>query len=632
MKGIDVQQQETNKKDLKNRNKKIRNNRNEIEEHYLWNLSELYQSNQEWQDGKDRLRHEMKNVSSFKGRLKHSAKDLLACLKFQSRIEQELEKLYRYASMLSDEDTRIANHIGMKQQIAQIATEFEVMTSFIEPELIQMHEQKLKNYLEEESALAPYRMYLLDLIRRKEHLLSTEEETILNHAGLIANSSYHIFTIFSNAEFPYPKVTLKNGRRVLLDHAGYALYRALQDREDRESVFRSFWKVMGKFMGTLGAQLDANVKKDIFYARSRKYDSSLIHALDKDNIPLSVYKKLILNVNHNLPTFHRYLKLRKQMLGVDQLKYSDLYAPIVPHYTLTYSIEEAKEVILNALSPLGSDYTGIVEQAFQNRWIDVFPNRGKRSGAYCSDGDYDLHPYILLNYNGQLNDVGTVAHELGHAMHTYLSNRNQPYPLSQYSIFTAEVASTFNEILLHHYLVENISDPQTRQSILMEHLDKMKGTIFRQTLFAEFELAIHEKVEKGEPLTGETLTELYGQLLKRYYGHESSVCEIGEDVMMEWAYVPHFYYHFYVYQYATSFTASVALVENVLRNKNHAVDCYLSFLSSGKSDYPLALLKQAGVDMTTEEPFQQAMTVMNRTMDQIMQIIGSFKDNPLGLK
>jgi oligoendopeptidase F len=462
---------------------------------------------------------------------------------------------------------------------------------------------------------------LYDALRTKEHTLSDKEEKILAEAGLLSDGPYSIFSIFSDAEAPYPEIKLSDGNNVKLTKPAYTMYRALPNPADRDAVFKAFFGMYDKFKGTFGAQLYANVKTDMFYARTRHYESSLHSALDSDNIPTEVYKALIKNINDNLDTFHRYLNLKKRMLKLDTLKYSDVYAPAVASVDLKYTYEEAQKLIIDALEPLGKDYQDTVARAFKERWLDVYPTPGKRSGAYSNGSAYDVHPYMLLNYNGQYEDVSTVAHELGHTMHSYYANKTQPYPTADYATFVAEVASTFNEALLIHKMLETIKDDNTRLSLLMNYLEGVRTTVFRQTQFAEFELAIHEKAEKGEPLTGDILTEIYGEIIRRYYGHEKGVCQIDNLYSVEWAYIPHFYYNFYVYQYATSFAASTDLSQRVLAKEDGAVEKYMNMLSSGGSDYPIELLKRTGVDMTTSEPFNETMAAMNSVMDEIEKIL-----------
>ena len=456
--------------------------------------------------------------------------------------------------------------------------------------------------------------------RIKEHKLSEKEEKILAEAGLLTGNPASIYRIFTNAELPYPEIVLSDGEKALLNQAGYSRYRAATNRQDRDKVFQEFWTAYNGFRQTIGEQLYSNVKSDMFAARTRGYESCLQSALDANNIPVEVYHSLVKNVNDNLDSFHRYLSLRKRMLGVDTLRYSDMYAPVVKGVDLKYTIEEAKALVIDTIKPLGKEYSAAVKQGFENRWIDVYPNIGKRSGAYMS-GVYGVHPYMLLNFNEKYDDMSTLAHELGHAMHSYFSNKVQPYPTAGYSIFVAEVASTLNEALLIDKTLKEIKDDDVRLSLLMSYLDGLKGTVFRQTQFAEFELRIHEKAEKGEPLTGDNLTELYGEILKKYYGFDKGICQIDDLVQVEWAYIPHFYYNFYVYQYATSFTASTALAERIINKEKGAVDNVLAFLSAGGSDYPIEILKKAGVDMTTADPFTKTMQAMNRTMDEIDKIL-----------
>jgi len=586
-----------------------------------WNLQDIYASDETWSEARLKLSAQFDGILKYKGKLSTSASQLLACLDFHSRLVKELDRLQNYAAMKSDEDTRDSKYLAMRQEIEQLYTDYSSKASFIEPEIAKMDKRTIDKFIRKESGLKIYKTYLYDIQRTKAHRLSEKEEKILAEAGLLADGPSSIYMIFSNAELPYPEVTLSNGTTVTLSKAGYARYRAVTDRSDREAVFQAFWDTFNKFKGTFGVQLYANVKRDMFYARTRNYPSSLESALDKNNIPAKVYHSLIENINNNLDTFHRYLKLKRRMLGVDKLKYSDVYAPVVEAVDLEYTFEEAKQLMLDAFEPLGKDYTRFVKESFEKRWIDVHPTPGKRSGGYCNGDTYDVHPYILLNYNGQYDDVSTLAHELGHAMHSHYSNKTQPYPTADYSIFVAEVASTLNEALLIDKMLKEAKASDIRLSLLMNYLEGARQTLFRQTQFAEFELRIHQKAERGEPLTGDVLTGLYGDILKKYYGHDKGVCHIDDKFTVEWAYVPHFYYNFYVYQYATSFTASTALSEKILNKEKGAVEKYIEFLSAGGSDYPIDLLKKAGVDMTTARPFAKTMVAMNRIMDTIESIL-----------
>ncbi len=595
--------------------------RSQISGQDTWNLNDLYPSLEAWNAAKTKLTAEFDKITNYKGKLAKSSTDLLACLKLNSDINREFGRLFSYASMLSDQDTREAKAQGLKQELLQLGTDFSSKSAFIEPEILAMDESQIQKFIANESGLKDYDFYFSNLIRQKAHKLSEKEEKLLAETNLLADAPYSIFSIFSNAEFPYPEVTLSDGKKVLINQAGYSRFRAVPNREDRVKVFDAFWGKMNTFRQTMGAQLNAAIKRDLFYARARGYNTCLEAALDNNNIPVQVYHALIENVNANLKTFHRYLDLRKRMLGVDTLKYSDLYSPVVKGIELEFTTDQARTNILDALKPLGTDYISVLDRAFNNRWIDMYPTTGKRSGAYSNGSVYDVHPYILMNYNGQYDDVSTLAHELGHSLQSYYSNKTQSFPKADYPIFVAEVASTFNEALLIDSQLKKIKDDEVRLSLLMSHLDGIKGTVFRQTQFAEFELRMHEMAENNQPLTGDALTELYSEIVRKYYGHAEGVCLVPELYTVEWAYIPHFYYNFYVYQYATSFTASIALSEKVLSKEKGAVEKFLAFLASGGSDYPINLLKKAGVDMTTAEPFSKTMKVMNQTMDEIEKIL-----------
>jgi oligoendopeptidase F len=595
--------------------------RAEFPAEHTWRLEDLYASDQAWNESKQKLAAQFSQITKYKGQLTTSASELLACLSFNSEISKELSRLHCYAAMKSDQDTRSSEYLAMKQQMEQSATDYNSNASFIEPEIARMDKDKIDAFIAKEPELRVFKMYLYDILRTKAHKLSEQEERILAEAGLLANAPSSIYGVFSNAEFPYPQVKLSDGTIAKLNKAGYALYRAVPNRSDREAVFQAFWGAVNEFRQTFGVQLYANVRSDMFYAHTRRYRSCLERALDKDNIHIQVYLALIENVHNNLDSFHRYLNLKKRMLGVDSLKYSDVYAPVVKDVDLQYSFEQAKQLVLDSVRPLGRDYCDVVRQAFDNRWIDVYPSPGKCAGAYSNGDAYDVHPYVLLNYNGQYDDVSTLAHELGHAVHSYYSNKNQPYPTADYSTFVAEVASTFNEALLINRMLSDIKDDDARLSLLMNYLEGIRQTLFRQAQFAEFELRIHEMAERGQPLTGDALSKVYGDILNRYYGQDKGVCNIDQLYTVEWAYVPHFYYNFYVYQYSTSFTASTALAEKVLGKEEHAVEKYIEFLSSGGSDYPINLLSKAGVDMITREPFDKTMAAMNRTIDEIEMIL-----------
>lgn len=595
--------------------------RSKIDAQYKWDLTDLYPSDEAWASRKEELKERLPAVEKFKGTLGGSSKHLQSCLDLVNDIYKELARLQSYAHMHFDEDTRVSKYQSMKSEMQQLGTDFSTAVAFVEPEILEIDKVKIEKFLKENKALGVYRKYLSDISRRREHTGTESEEKIIAAAGLIASTPSDIYSVFFNADFPFAEITLSDGQKVKLDQSAFSLHRASANREDRKKVFEAFFGKINDYQRTFGTQLYGEIKKNVFYARVRKYGSALEAALDVNKIPVQVYHNLIENVNKNLSTFHRYLGLRKRILGVDELHYYDLYAPLLKDVELNYSVEESQKNILASLKPLGKEYTDVVARAFDERWIDMFPTEGKRSGAYSNGSAYDVHPYILTNYNGKYNDMSTLTHELGHTMQSYLSNKHQPFPLADYPIFVAEVASTFNEALLIDYMLKTIKDDESRLSILGNYLEGIKGTVFRQTQFAEFELKIHELAEKGEPLTGERFNEIYFELVKKYYGHDKGVCIVDDEIKAEWAYIPHFYYNFYVYQYATSFTASAALSEQALQGDPKAIEKYLKFLSAGGSDYPIELLKLAGVDMTTSRPFELTMQKMNRVMDEIEEIL-----------
>jgi oligoendopeptidase F len=595
--------------------------RSAIADKYKWDLSSIYKSDAEWRAAKDAISSRLGEIDQYRGTLTKSSANLLKCLEFNSEINKEATKLYLYAGMNSDLDTRDMKYTGMKQELQQMFADFGAKAAFIQPEILTADWSIIDNFIKSEPKLDQYRIGLDNLFRQKKHTLSEQEERIMALSGMIGGVPGSVYNTFSNAEMPAPEVTLSDGKKVTLTGTMYGDYRTLPNRADRKIVFEAFYNNLEKFKATYGEMLYGNVQKDIFQAKARHYESSLEAATYPNNIPVSVYHALVDNVNKNLGAFHRYLQIKKRMLGVDTLKYLDLYAPAVKNVNLKYSYDEASKIVLEALKPLGKDYAETVKKGIDERWIDVFPTPGKQSGAYSNGSLYDGHPYILLNFTENYMDVSTMAHELGHSMQSYLSNKKQPYPLADYQTFVAEVASTFNEVLLFNYMIKNETNDDIKLSLLMNWLDGFKGTLFRQTQFADYELRIHEAAEKGLPLTGESLSKMYMDLVRSYYGSDKGICKIDNYIEMEWAYIPHFYYNFYVYQYSTSFTASIALAEKVMSGDADALKRYIDFLSSGGSDYPIELLKKAGVDMTTSDPLEKTIASMNKVMDEIEKIL-----------
>jgi oligoendopeptidase F len=599
--------------------------RSKTPDKYKWNLTDIYPSDAAWRTAKDKVAADLPQLRQYQNKLTSSASTLADALDKQYAFDKEISRLYVYASLLADQDSRDSTHEGMQQEMVRLASTFSATAAFIEPEILKTNKATVEKYIASEPRLKVYTFYLRDVIRRAEHTLSDSEEKILADSVPALGAASNAFNILSNADFPYPSVTLSDGKTVKVDQAAYTDLRTLPNRADRETVMTAFFNSLGSFSRTFGTTMNGEVQKVLFAQKARKYPSALEAMLNGPNIPTSVYTRLIDGVNKNLPAFHRYLRLRKRMMGVDQLHYYDLYAPLVSSVNLKYSPEEARKHVLAAVAPLGPEYQATIQKAFDSRWIDLFPNEGKVSGAYSNGGAYDVHPYMLINYNGQYADVSTLAHELGHTMQSYYSNKTQPYPLASYPIFVAEVASTFNESLLIDYMLKNIKDDDTRLSLLGNYLENIKGTVFRQTQFAEFELRMHEMAGKGQPITGEALANLYMDITKRYYGHDQGICIVDDYIKHEWSYIPHFYRDFYVFQYATSFTASEALAQKVKAGSADATKKYLAFLAAGGSKYPIELLKDAGVDMTTDEPLDLTMKEMNRVMDEMEQILARRK-------
>lgn len=594
--------------------------RDELADQYKWDLTDLYASDEAWRLEKDKLKTDIQKMAEYRGKLTGNAATLLGALELNAQLAKEMVRLYSYASMNSDQDTRVTKYTGMTQEMQQLASEFGALTSYMEPELLTLEEALLEQFFEQEEDLETYRFYLSDLLRKRAHRGSEEVEKVLAYSALMSGNAANIFSTFINAEFPYPDVEVK-GEQVRMNQANFALYRASEDRDVRKRAFEAYFGKLHEFQRTLGTQLYGNINAALFSTKARNYESTLQRALDGGNIPVAVYHNLVQNVNDNLGTFHRYLNLRKRMMGVDTLHYYDLYAPLVEQVDLSYSVEDAVAHILASLEPLGADYVEVSKRAFSERWIDMYPNEGKRSGAYSNGSAYDVHPYILMNYNGKYNDMSTLTHELGHTMHSYLTNQKQHYVNSNYSIFVAEVASTLNEELLIDHMLQEIADDRIRLAILGNYLEGAKGTLFRQTQFAEFESLIHEKTARGEALTGQDFDEIYLELTRKYYGHDDEICIVDDHVKSEWSYVPHFYYNFYVYQYATSFTASTALSEKVLKGSDADKQRYLDFLAAGSSKYPVELLADAGVDMNTSEPFDLTIAKINQVISEMEVIL-----------
>ncbi len=588
---------------------------------HRWNLEGLYPSVAAWKAHKAQVASRLAEIVAYKGRLAESAESLLAALRINFDVGKAFNQLHTYAFQWHDEDLRRSEPQELLQEIQYLETKFGEETAFLVTELTYADPAILTAYLNENSALEEFRMFLEDIQRKREHTLSEPEEKLLASVGDVAGAPEHVFSIFHNAEFPYPEVTLSTGESLTLTEPNFNKHRTTQVRDDRQMLFDQFFGVHAQFKNTFGANLLTNLKADYFYAKNRAYGSCLEAALDDDNVPTSVYENLITQIHKNLPSLHRFLDLQRRMLGIDRMHYYDLYASIVKDVELEYTIEAGQQVILEALQPLGSGYVETLRHAFDNRWIDYMPTGGKRSGAYSNGAAYDVHPYILMNWNGNYDSLSTLAHELGHTMHSYLSNQSQPFATADYSTFVAEIASTLNENLLNDYLIAGTDDKDVKLFLLGHYLEGLRGTIFRQVQFAEFEWSIHKKVEASEALTGESLSLMYWDLTKTYYGHDAGVCVVDDSIQYEWSYISHFYYNFYVFQYATSLIYATALSEKIQRQEAGAVEKYLTMLHSGGSKYPIDQVREAGIDPLASEAFELTMQRMNRVIDQIEELM-----------
>jgi oligoendopeptidase F len=597
--------------------------RSEIDPKYKWNLADLYPSVDAWQKAKQDLVGRLPALEAHRGHL-GSADGLYRALTDLMDFSRDYSRLYTYASQLSDEDARVAKPREMNEEAEQLGVRYGAAVSWMDPEILALGAARIDGFVKADKRLATYRTYLDNVLRYAPHTLDAAGERIIAEAGRMSGAGVSMRSVFDNAELPWPRVTLPGGKRVRLDNAAYTEYRASPSRAVRDSVFRAFFRAHREFQGTYGTALSAGMQAHVFEKNVRKFDSCLEASLFGNNIPTRVYTQLIADVNQNLPTLHRYLKLRQRMMGLKQLRYEDLYAPLVQSVDLRYTPEQAMDIVAAAVKPLGQSYADTLRHGFTHGWVDWFPTTGKRSGAY-STGAYGVHPYQLQNFTGLYDEVSTLAHESGHSMHTFLSDRNQPYVTHDYATFVAEVASTLNENLLLHYMLGRTQDKPTRLFLLGNYLEGLRGTLFRQTMFAEFELAIHEKAEKGEALSGEAMTELYLGIVRRYYGHDKGVCKVDDLYGVEWSYIPHFFYNFYVYQYATSIVASSSIAAQMRADGDGtaARDRYLTLLKSGSSKYPIDLLKDAGVDMTTSAPFESAMKEMNAVMDEIEKLLAA---------
>lgn len=591
--------------------------RDEVRVEDTWNVADMYATKADWEADLAKAESLMSEIESFEGKCTVSAQNLLTVLNKQAETSQILTLAYNYAQRLFDQDQKNAEHQAMTAKMGAVFANFEAKCAFIDPEILETTDEVLEGYFAELPELELYRKFIAEINRQKPHRLSAEMEKLVALTSEMSDTAADTYSIFNNADLTFPEIEDENGEKVRITHGRFVSLQESADRRVRKDDFEQFYGTYEKFLNTIASLYNGQVKQQIFHAKARKYESTLEAAVDGNNVSSSVYKNLVDTINKNLDKMHHYVRLRKKCLGVDELHMYDIYTPMIPDMAKHIPFEEAKETVLKALAPLGEDYVAKVKEGFENRWIDIYENQGKRSGAY-SAGTYGVHPYVLLNYNGTLDNMFTLAHEMGHAMHSYYSNEAQPFIYSRYKIFVAEVASTCNEILLMEYLLKNTTDKKERAYLLNHYLDSFKGTVFRQTQFAEFEMRTNAMVEAGESLNAENLNALYLELNQKYYGPDMIS---DKEISYEWARIPHFYYNFYVYQYATGFTSAVAIARSILKEGAPAVERYKKFLSGGCSDAPVELLKIAGVNLETPAPIQSALDVMGEILDEMETLV-----------
>ncbi|MCF7833314.1 MAG: oligoendopeptidase F [Candidatus Marinimicrobia bacterium] len=592
--------------------------RDEIQEQYRWNLADIYPTTDAWEKDYAYVESNIDHLKKFKGKLGKSAKNLEKCLSESEELERKLDMLYVSAHLLKDQDTKNSTSQALASRIAALNQQFYQERAFLWPEIQEIPAKKLNQFVEASEYLAQYRHAFDDMVRQKEHILSEREEELLSMAGQMASEFSGIREALTQADIVFPQVKDEDGDIIELSYGRYYALLQSKDADVRRGAFKGMYGTFDKFKNTSAATYRGSVKKDIFYATARGYDSCIEMALDGDNVPVEVYDNLIATVHEYMEPLHRYMNLRKKIMGVDELHLYDTSVPITAESEVKYTYEEAVDMIIKALEVMGPQYQADAKKALSSRWVDVYETRNKRSGAY-SWGAFDTHPYMLMNYNGTRNDMFTLIHELGHSLHTYNTNSTQPYPTANYSLFVAEVASTFNENLLMNYMLKTMDDKKEKLSLLDQWADNLQGTLYTQVLFAEFEREAHSLAEQGIPLTVETLSDTYMNILKSYY---EGVLTIDDEYALTWSRIPHFFRQFYVYKYATSICASTDLSKKVIDGEEGALDRYMNFLQSGSSDYPIELLKNAGVDMSTPEPIASTLQLFNDIVTQMEELVG----------
>ncbi|HBM6307567.1 TPA: oligoendopeptidase F [Enterococcus faecium] len=591
--------------------------REELPENLTWDLTKIFSSDQEFDEKYLELSEELKQSEKHKGTLDQGASQFLNAIEFVLRVYRQTEVIYVYAHLKNDQDTGNTDYQVLYARASSLFSKVSEAVSWFEPEILQLSDDQIWQYFKEEPKLEVYRHYIQQIVDNRAHVLSAEQESLLAGAGEIFDASSDTFAVLNNADLVFPTIEGENGEIVQLSHGVYGQLLESTDRRVREAAFKGLYSVYEQFRNTFASTLGTHIKGHNFKAKVRNYSSAREASLSNNHIPESVYDTLVDVVNKHLPLLHRYMELRKRLLEVEKLHMYDLYTPVLGEAPITFTYEEAKEKALEALKPMGEEYMAIVEKAFSERWIDVVENKGKRSDAYSS-GSYDTNPYILLNWHDTLDQLFTLVHEMGHSVHSYFTRSNQPYVYGDYSIFLAEIASTTNENILTEYLLETEKDPRVRAYVLNHYLDGFKGTVFRQTQFAEFEHFMHTEDEKGVPLTSEYLSDSYGKLNAKYYG---PAVEEDPEIKFEWSRIPHFYYNYYVFQYSTGFSAASALAKKILNQEPEALENYLAYLKAGNSDYPVEVMKKAGVDMTQAAYIEDAMSMFEQRLNELEELI-----------
>ncbi|MCH4985026.1 oligoendopeptidase F [Macrococcoides goetzii] len=592
--------------------------RSEQQEQNTWDLTTIFKSDDAWESAFTELSEYLGKEKAFQGKLSTSSETLLNALLLDAEIDELLGKVYVYAHLKHDEDTTNAKYTAFEQRAATLASQFSSAWSFMLPELMTIDESQLNTFIAEHKGLERFKFDLEKINKRREHVLSEKEELILAEAQEALSASSNTFSMFNNADLTFDNIKDKDGNSLPLSHGNYITYLESDDRVLRENAYKEVYAKYGEFNNTLSQTLAGKVKASVFSSKVRNYESARHQALSNNDIPESVYDTLVQTINDHLPLLHRYTALRKELLGLDEMYMYDMYTPLIEDVEFKVTYEEAKDWMLASLEPMGSEYIEVIKEGLTNRWVDVYENKGKRSGAYSS-GTFGTNPFILMNWTDNVNNTFTLTHEFGHSAHSYFSRKNQPSNMSGYSIFVAEVASTCNEALLADYMYKNLEDEKKKLYLLNYQLDGFRGTVFRQTMFAEFEHIIHTIVENNEPLTAECLNKEYAALNKKYYG---DAVITDDNIQYEWSRIPHFYYNYYVYQYATGYSAAFALSKQILEEGAPAVDRYINhFLKAGSSDYPIEVLKKAGVDMTSSAAIENACKVFEERLDEFERLI-----------